>query len=655
MNALPLLLASSLLAASRAEIAYTMAPSELWRRPAEPAEQPLEFGTLVPPVVKTVGRTVDEWLGTATQVGTTYTELQQNGSLGRLLAVSSDGVVHGAYSGGTNSTDGRRAYAWCVDDMTVYNAPITNVTSAYTTAATTGPEPANGQAANTGVASCYVASPLRSWICSDFGGCTLAFDMRWQPGQALIAPHVAVDANDKYHLVTTGSHTGPTPDCSYYLSSANGRTWDAATPVQLTTDVRVQGAIPVASNHSQRAAVIYLQRTGPEDIAADETGELGGQLHQDLLAYVSNTGNLLEEITGNEPTNLTAFGPGSQAPFGEHGCRAYANVDGLFTASVEPELHLVYSAAVMFDDTFRVDSANGDSLVFAYYQYARDRGQIWHLNTETQVWSLVAGSNAVHPGSSDNPPVQLQAFRGLTDRPQIAQDPQTGFLYVIWSQHDRNDLSAAGYPNGEILARCSADYGATWGPAVNLSNTPSPDCPPGGCDAEDWASMAPLAVDGQLHLTFIHDRDAGIAASGQGSETLNPVIHLQVPVTDIPPHDGIPWNTQGRVGLVHERRIFDWFCSAWEGEDAILDQARIEEPVYILNESTFPVQVAGIEFHHHPTDLLGRPRGSGPDGTGSGRTRRRTMAARRRMGPLAAGLENHPFPGHGGLEWTAQP
>ncbi len=99
--------------------AYRSRLQEQARPWASAPAQTLEDGTEVQETVlpkATSART--DWV----PVGTTRLDLQSNGSLSRMIAVSADGMVHGVYTGGENPSLGRRAMAWCVDpqDMAVF-------------------------------------------------------------------------------------------------------------------------------------------------------------------------------------------------------------------------------------------------------------------------------------------------------------------------------------------------------------------------------------------------------------------------------------------------------------------------------------------------------------------------------------------------------
>jgi hypothetical protein len=575
--------------------------------PDLPAPRALADGPALAPGLPFRPSPLATWQGVGTQVGSTFYDYQHNGSFGKSLALAADGTVHGVYTGGAGTGPARRVMSWCVDPGGAVTGPyeVTGEQNGFGTAAVTGPNPSNGLAPRSGVCGFHAPTiSTRSFLGVEFASCGHAFNLLPEPVPTRYWPHIAVDGADRIHCVTFGS-ADPDLESVFYERSSTGSSWDMVQPLMVTNQSPTVSAIAVAANHDPKAAVVYLQRTGTNDIAYDG-GNLGTGLHNDVRAFVSTTGDVASEILAANGHNYTNYGPGSGAPFGAIGCRAYADVDGVLDMGFSPALHLAFSAALAWHDSLFLDARDG-SQALPVFEWNLGRGQIWHLDADTGVWGHVAGFNSAieeEPAPESSLP---QAFRMLTDRPQLAVDETTGWLYCIWSQYDPADRSALGYYNGEILARCSADNGATWGPAVNLTDTASPGCASGDCEAEDWASLAATVDNGQLHISFVHDRDAGGGIRAEGLVTENPVIHLRVPTQLVPPHAGTPWNEPGRVGLASHRRSLRWPCSAWAGPEAVLDSARWVEPVLLMNETAGPVVVDSICVIHHLDDPIGEP------------------------------------------------
>jgi hypothetical protein len=106
--------------------------------------------------------------------------------------------------------------------------------------------------------------------------------------------------------------------------------------------------------------------------------------------------------------------------------------------------------------------------------------------------------------------------------------PDSVYLYCIWTQFDPDDISSGQYSNGDIYGSVSVNGGASWGYAYNLTNTKTPGCSPGDCRSEHWSSLAKNLYNGNLHIQYISDRDAGGAPPGEGAWTENPVMYLEL-------------------------------------------------------------------------------------------------------------------------------
>jgi hypothetical protein len=574
------------------------------------------------------GHSTDEWMGEWVILDATYHNYQFNDSAGKMLAVSSDGIVHGSYTGGEYGSPSRRVMTWCVDPgtMTLLSPPATPlpVRTGFTTSAVTGPNPANGLEPNSGVIATHTTSPAFSWVGTDFGGCTLAFNMFHPSGTNYLWPRIAVDGNDRIHMVCSGTEDGVAPDGHVYNASSNGTQFESPDYLTLFGTCEPIGAIPIAHNHTDRAAIACFRQTGDQDVSDPDS--LAGRLHNDLLVYTAENGNLTSRILAGPPVNMTNYGPGAgdtfgpdrpegpqrDVPFGPYGYRACGQVDGLFDVSAREDLHLVLTTAPVFHDTLTVRGRAGRVEVLPFVDYSYDRGMIWHLNVDSRRWSVVAGSNCGITEQDFSAP-QRRGYRMRNDSPQLAVDPATGFLYTIWSEYSMEDLTSEGYPNREIMARCSADNGVTWGPGVNLSQTMSPGCWNGDCFSEDWISMATYTSGGYLHIQFVRDRHPGWDYVFPPEPVYPPceVVYQKVPVGAVPPHTGAPWNAAGRVGLANPARTVIRTCDEWSGEQAWLDSAHWVESVHVFNESPVAKQVDGIRFYHHPDDPLGTPADGG--------------------------------------------
>ena len=170
---------------------------------------------------------------------------------------------------------------------------------------------------------------------------------------------------------------------------------------------------------------------------------------------------------------------------------------------------------------------------------------IWHWDEEGQVFSMVAN------GWFDEDFMSPGAWNRYAQRPSASVDPATGDIYVMYQRYvepvdsssmypfpyltgDFSDTSAAGYPNGEIWVTKSTDGGISWSEGINITNSHSPGAGPGDCLSELTPCMAPQITNGNLHIFYVLDTDAGAVVQVEGTWTLSNVMYHKVPVDEIP-------------------------------------------------------------------------------------------------------------------------
>jgi hypothetical protein len=114
----------------------------------------------------------------------------------------------------------------------------------------------------------------------------------------------------------------------------------------------------------------------------------------------------------------------------------------------------------------------------------------------------------------------------------VHHPPDSNYLYCIWTQFNPDDNAFNAYTNGDIYGAGSRDGGSSWGPSYNLTNTKTPNCLAGDCLNENWSSLAQNLHDGNLHIQYVCDKDAGVAIIDDGEWTDNPVMYLELEAWD---------------------------------------------------------------------------------------------------------------------------
>jgi hypothetical protein len=547
------------------------------------------------------------------EIGDSRYDYQHNGSYGKMIAVSVDGIAHAAFMGGSNTSTLRRVRATCVDtaspEVTAGPLNVVDQHSGYNTVAVTSEAPENGVAANSTVVAFHTSAPATSWFGIDFDGCTMAFAnvQHDQTNSDILWPHVVVDYIDKVHITSGDASTGPLEDAVWYDASTDGMNFDGEWRM-VTDNSNTLSATMAAAKHAPGVAVIFMQDAPAAPNVFYEGDNTAVQWHHDIFYYEARDANndLHAVIAGGEPVNITKYyDPASEAPFA-YGTFAYADMDGIYDSQATPDLHIAFSAPMAFADSMLYEDLLDGVTYFTPWSHIELGSALWHYNATTGVWGHIAGNYTGPDGDHVNPDPGV--FRISRDRVQLAHDPETGYLYAIWNAYTDDDRRDAWtddklMPNGEIWAACSADNGDTWGEAVNLTNTQTPDCVVGECDSETFASMAELVYDGHLHIMFMNDLHAGsfiraTDANDGSAETVNPYYYMKVPVEAVPPHDGTPWNADGHIGLSAYSRQW-WFTNGHP------DTMRMIDKVDIWNEGPQDRHVTMLTMYHDILDEFG--------------------------------------------------
>ncbi len=346
--------------------------------------------------------------------------------------------------------------------------------------------------------------------------------MQWSKA---VVQHDAVSGRDYIHVVgTEGNTTGGSIDvvcyercymggndtliCQAYESGStktykmrpNVAGGGSFSPIGFFDSSCSITIVPAVSPVSKRAALAWIKpaKYGATDYGGD-------------VAYMESQ-NLGDEWLGGTyvRNNLTDFGlTGSE--------RAYNDLSACY--DYQDSLHIVYV-------TCGFDPTNP-----GYYDPHEAR--LYHWSKKTGV-SII--TDAIWEGTAPGAHCAniAKMSMGALD-PIYHPGGDSVYLYTIWTQFDTADNSAAGYTNGEIYGCGSYDGGNTWGGVYNLTNTKTPNCAPGTCVSEHWSSLAQNMYNGDLHIQYICDLDAGGSVMGEGQWMNVPVMYLRLSGWEITP------------------------------------------------------------------------------------------------------------------------
>jgi hypothetical protein len=471
------------------------------------------------------------------QIGDTWYDFQQNASIGRMISVIPAGYKHFSwmYIDHQYPPGPRYVDANCKDPLDNYIGQVhadggdvnsgfcnqthlhdgTSVITHHRTAGTPGLASIMTMADSLG-------SDLfsRHWDIPDYiVGALAGGPGMWPKADVL---YDAQEDKEYFHIVMTeGGNTSapyqvayercfisPTdPDTLYCQSYVNGST--ATYPIKVNEiglgsfapisdfDVSCSSTpVVVVSPVSRKVVVAYLEPTCD-----------GTCYYLSDLCYVESMDNGEEWISGSQwpPTirNITNFGcTGTK--------RCYNDLSACY--DYNDSLHIVFA------------TCGFDPEQPGYYQPGV--ANLYH-------WSKKSGIDLFH--SKWQGGVDPGAHNCILAKPSVsAQDPiyhpdgDSVFLYCIWTEFDSSDNSASNLSNGDIFGTGSWDGGQTWFRSCNLTNTQTPDCLPGECLSEHWSSMAQNMYDGDLHIQYICDRDAGGALQDATGWMSNPVMYLHL-------------------------------------------------------------------------------------------------------------------------------
>ncbi len=285
-------------------------------------------------------------------------------------------------------------------------------------------------------------------------------------------PGITIDHRDYVHIIY-GSSMGDY--ISYIRSEDNGPTWTAPQDVDTSN---VPSYTITSSPVSNKVAIVYVhQRTT--------------NFPPDIFYIQSPDGQNWDWQNGK--INVTDYDD-SLLIVG-YDCDAVYDFND--------NLHIVWNAQRYYS------SGDPDSIYIRHFDIAS--GQI----------SVVA----VLPPWPDS--IGIGTWNNALCKMSIAAAPDPLFV-VTYTRFNPDDFSLGGFANGEIYMQFSGG-GQDWSDPYNITNSPSPDCPPGECNSDNWSSLAERSND-SFHLFYVNDKDAGGVPQTEGTVTDNPMLYYRIPI-----------------------------------------------------------------------------------------------------------------------------
>ena len=522
------------------------------------------------------------------QLGDTWYDYQHNSTQGKQIAIGDDGMIHICWMKSYDSGQVERhaVYNSFLDGVVGGPAPVDNTArSGYCTIAVLDSEAVN---ANAAVVSFHQGDPdLGSTVSPDWGPGWFAFLPFNHPfdDDAPIWPHIAIDNSNKVHMISTRQEGG----ANCYDATIDFASWETPSWIQIPTSNASLSPTVIASQFDDKVALLTHDHL---PLHPDEVDLVFAQMNNEVWVHIAADGDFTDwdQVSSFNMTEMVDPET-TEHPLPGH-VYAYCDFDGVFDS--DGNLHVAYTTRPYWRDATLLDGEIADE---TYLERWARTGQVWHAMIaavdEEVEFSHVAG----YVGHNNEDVDFASYFDGnpggwgsLNDRPSMAVDPVDNTLYCVWRNFTNlPDTSTSGMSNADLWVRSSCDYGMTWGPALNITNSETPACVAGDCASEAWGTVAEIVYDDMLHLEFVEDLDAGGIVQEEGVATDNPVWYLQVPIADVPCGDA--WNA-----APHATRLTD---TAWNWGALEDGTYEIVDYMHLLNEGNDTLRIGAISVVYY--------------------------------------------------------
>ncbi|MBU1882601.1 MAG: T9SS type A sorting domain-containing protein [bacterium] len=550
--------------------------------PVLAGDEVVEAPTAYPPYPELPARDV---VGDTMTIGTTWYDIQHNGTVGRMLAEDEFGNMHFAWMNGLNSgASSRHIYYNYVTAGGTQGWPYfgTPVESSIKAGYTTMDVDHGGLAFPTFHEQTGSSPNYHTAVGADFfplGGAFLVTEPPWLfiggLEQEIIWPKCMFDRNQRFHIVSTENplsgvagdpqrvfYTYGTYDpLTYIMEYPASPTW-----TELTWTMTIAPDV-AASDVSDRVAFGW---TYCKDAGFPVPPYSYSQLNNDIHILIDDDGidpdplqafNLTDFI----PPDLTWLPDTTLANMDT--LRAYTDMNLFFDQ--DDYLHVVFSTRSFFE--LEGTSYWHPSIVWHWSEQYPDDFSMVHNAFDDWSWNFI----------------DCGAWNLKAQRPSLGQDPATGHLYCMYQVFDVDTtaISAQGWPSGEIYVSVSTDGGLSWAEGTNITQTVTPNnAPAGACLSEITPSMA-KTVDGNCHILYVLDKDAGTVVQTEGTWTYNQVIYHKVPVGLIPTTPLVPQNVPFHVEHYGGTPTFVVNLDYVSGSPVPPGGGNVNFDVYVLNAS----------------------------------------------------------------------
>ncbi len=358
--------------------------------------------------------------------------------------------------------------------------------------------------------------------------------------EQVLWPKIAIDDDGTLHGVST---TDPDANQAYYY-------WRGVPVYDTTSGVKFGVQIDFTTfNTGEQMVLMGNSEVISPDVAAspvsdrvavafnDSRGGSGGlgQINNSLMVAISEDGGM----NWAPPIDLTDWIPSdpncaSQDTMACNGdtLRPYTDMSMLF--DYQDNLHIAFTTRTYYEYGLPGSETIPDTISFI------NLSSIWHWSEATDEFSCVTSYDSIIYYNDGANVYGDNAWQLMVQRPNLAMDTATGWMYCTYTKHDSDQVSANLFLSADAWVAGSCNMGRTWYNSINLTNTITDSgAVAGECNHERDVTVAKLVTydgtAGYLHVQYELDYDVGgwIQTPAEGVATLNPMYYLRVPLADL--------------------------------------------------------------------------------------------------------------------------
>jgi hypothetical protein len=508
-----------------------------------------------PPYNIPVPESTDDIVGDTVSIGTTWYDIQHNGTTGRMIEIDEEGYYHFVWMNGTNNgASDRHIYYNVITPEGIQLWPGTGYqVESSTRAGYTNVDVAFGGIAFPGFHQDFTGNEnFHVAVAADFfprAGAFITYEPDWMYYTGIdldiLWPRIRIDRRDNIHVMAQHdpipdfTSANGTPGMVYHtIGTYNPTSFDitfppdpAWTEIDWTQTISYDFDVSPVSDRLAFAWT-YSMEEGYPGSDPWSFSQSFSQYNNDIWVLIDDDG---DDLHFQDAFNLTQFFPVDLSWLPD---TTMADMD---------TLRAYTDMSVFIDQDDWVHIAFTTPSYFHLEQQSYFHASIiWHWSEE------FPGEFQILHNAFDDADWNLQdcgAWNYKAQRPSLGQDPETGYLYCTYQVYDCDTLaiSAAGWPSSDAFVSVSTDGGQSWAQGTNVTNTQTPSgAAAGQCLSELYPTMCE-DVDGECHILYVMDHDAGAVVQSEGTWTLNEVIYHSVPVDLIPATPTVPQNVPFHV------------------------------------------------------------------------------------------------------------